>query len=177
MSSAFRFNGPSGEHATKKLEPRTRERSRTRITTCLAGARAGCASVRAVRRRWDTGFLSRLFGRTEEATADIAAFPSTDDRQSVVVWLRLLHPDFADDREQAATFALEDRLMAAVDASGTGTFDTNDLQRGSFGMHFLGRDADAMLEVIRPLLLGVSPGSYLAVRRGPPGTSEERMEL
>jgi hypothetical protein len=94
-----------------------------------------------------------------------------------VVWIGLLHPEFRDDREQARTFALEDRLMAAVDASGTGTFDTNDLQRGSFGMHFLGHDADSMLEVIRPLLGGVPPGSYLAVRRGPPGTSEERVEL
>lgn len=94
-----------------------------------------------------------------------------------MVWLRLLHPDFGDDREQARTFALEDRLMAAVDASGAGTFDTNDLQRGSFGMHFLAHDVDAMLEVIRPLLVGVPAGSYLAVRRGPPGTNEERVEL
>lgn len=94
-----------------------------------------------------------------------------------MVWLRLLDAEFANQSEQMRVFALEDRLMRAVDATGVGSFDTNDLVRGSFGMHFLGQDADTMLTVIRPLLVDVTPGSYLAVRRGPSGTSEERLEL
>lgn len=121
-------------------------------------------------------FLRRLFAGRDEGAYDAVAAMGQDERQCVTVWIRLFDAEFANETEQMRVFALEDRLMKAVDTSGAGTFDTNDLERGSLGMHFLGPDADAMLEVIRPLLVDAPEGSYLAVRRGPAGTSEERME-
>ncbi len=121
------------------------------------------------------GFLRGLFGGAPAKEPEASVAP--DARHSVAVWVRLFDAAFENEREQLATFALEDRLMAAMDASGAGTFDTNDLERGAFGMHFAGPDADAMIAVLQPLLEKAPPGSYLAVRRGPPGTSQERIDL
>ena len=44
-------------------------------------------------------------------------------------------------------------------------------------MRFQGQDADAMTAVLVPLMEGVLPGSYLAVRRGPYGAAEDRVDL
>jgi hypothetical protein len=44
-------------------------------------------------------------------------------------------------------------------------------------MRLLGPDPDRIVEVLRPLLAGVPARSYLTVRRGPPGTAEERIEI
>lgn len=98
-------------------------------------------------------------------------------RQQVAVLLRLAHPELANEREQAAVYALEDRLMRALDASGAGSHETNELDRGFLRIELLGPDADRMVAVVRPLLADAPAGSYLAVRRGPEGTSEERLEL
>lgn len=118
-------------------------------------------------------FLRRLLGR--EAAAEAPLEPDT--RQAVTVLLRLSDPELTNDREQLAVFALEDRLMRTLDASGAGTHETNDLERGFLRIHLLGPDADRIVELVRPLLVEAPRGSYLAVRRGPEGTSEERLEL
>jgi hypothetical protein len=44
-------------------------------------------------------------------------------------------------------------------------------------MRMVGEDADAIVAVITPLLADVPEGSYLAVRRGPSGTGEDRIEV
>lgn len=119
-------------------------------------------------------FLRRLFGGVEESTA-VEVPP--DDRQAVTVLLRLNDPELANGREQAAVYALEDRLMRALDESGAGTHEGNDLDRGFLRITLVGPDADRIVEVIRPLLSEAAPGSYLALRRGAEGTSEERLDL
>lgn len=125
------------------------------------------------------GFLRRLFGAGQAAgdePSDGLALVD-DDRHSVTAWIRLDDPGFETEREQVRLFALEDRLMRVLDTSGVGEHDTNDLEHGFLGIRLLGDDADAVLAVIRPLLVDVPPGSYLAVRRGPPGTGEDRIDL
>ena len=119
-------------------------------------------------------FLRRLLGGGDE-TAPIAVGPDT--RQAVTVLVRLHDPELANDREQAAVYALEDRLMRALDEAGVGTHDTNELERGYLRISLLGPDADAIVEVVRAALADAPGGSYLAVRRGPEGTSEERVEI
>ena len=74
-------------------------------------------------------------------------------------------------------FALEDRLMRALFDSGAGDLDTNELDRGFFAIRFQGRDATAMVRVLLPLLDDVPRGAYLAVRPGPYGTAEDRIDL
>jgi hypothetical protein len=124
------------------------------------------------------GFLRRLLGGGGGGAEDgTSPAPVEDDRHAVAAWIRLGDPRFENEREQARLFALEDTLMRAMDASGVGEHDTNDLEPGYLAIRFLGPDADAMVAVLRPLLAGVPVGSYLAVRHGPPGTGEEREDL
>ena len=136
-------------------------------------------------------FLRRLFGPrgnepdevgqpAGEAVQDGDMVGWTDphpELHAVTVWLPLSDPELVAGREQMRMFALEDRLMKALDASGAGAFDTNDLERGFLRMHLYGPDADRIVEVVRPVLADAPAGSYLAKRRGPGGTSEERVDL
>jgi hypothetical protein len=119
-------------------------------------------------------FLRRLFGGADESPETLAV---TDERQRVTVLLRLSDPELTNEREQLAVYALEDRLMQALDEGGVGTHETNELERGYLRIQLLGKDADRILDAIRPLLADAPRGSYLAVRRGPEGSTEERLEL
>ena len=138
------------------------------------------------------GFLKRLFGSGGDgATADPgqpaddaewrqsaeATFEAHADKHRVTLWLRLYDPEFETMREQQKVFALENTLMRALDEAGAGEHDTNSLEKGYVAMRMVGEDADAIVAVIVPLLADASEGSYLAVRRGPAGTGEDRMEV
>jgi hypothetical protein len=109
--------------------------------------------------------------------ASEATFDAYADRQRVTVWLRLRHADFEDAREQRRLFALEDDLMRALDESGAGEHDTNSLEGGYLAIRLIGDDADAVVAVVLPLLAGTERGSYLAVRRGPAGSGEDRIPV
>ena len=123
------------------------------------------------------GFLRKIFGRTEEEESEGSEEPIVEDRQSVVAWIRLGDRDFENEREQQRLFELENRVMRALEASGEGSYDTNDLAPGFFRMTMLGPDADRIVAIVTPLLRATPAGSYLAVRHGPSGSSEERVEI
>lgn len=106
-----------------------------------------------------------------------ATFEAHADKHRVTLWLRLYDPDFENTREQLKAFALENALMRALDDAGAGEHDTNSLEKGYLAMRMVGEDADAIAAVIVPLLADVPEGSYLALRRGPAGTGEDRLEL
>jgi hypothetical protein len=122
------------------------------------------------------GFLRRLFARDAEEL-DAPQEPVAEDRQSVVAWIRLGDRNFENEREQQKLFELENRVIRTLEGSGIGSYDTNDLVPGFFRMTMLGPDADRIVEVVAPLLRDTPAGSYLAVRRGPSGSSEERFEI
>lgn len=109
--------------------------------------------------------------------ASDATFELHGDRHRVSVWLRLTDPAFENEREQLRLFQLEDRVMRALDAAGTGEHDTNALEAGYLAIRLVGPDADAIVDTIIPLLGDAPPGSYLAVRRGPSGTAEDRLDV
>jgi hypothetical protein len=141
------------------------------------------------------GFLKRLFGGgsgdsvaasgasggqaddSEWREAAEATFDVNADRHRVSVWVRLYDPDFETTREQLKVFALENQVMRALDAAAVGEHDTNSLERGYMAMRLFGDDADAIVEVVLPLLAEAPEGSYLAVRRGPVTTGEDRIEV
>jgi len=141
------------------------------------------------------GFLKRLFGGgsgdsvassgssggqaddSEWREAAEATFDVNADRHRVSVWVRLYDPDFETTREQLKVFALENQVMQALDAAAVGEHDTNSLERGYMAMRLFGDDADAIVEVVLPLLAEAPEGSYLAVRRGPVTTGEDRIEV
>jgi hypothetical protein len=122
------------------------------------------------------GFLRRIFGSGGSAESG-SDEPYLEPRPQLTVWIRLGDASFENEREQQRTFELENRLIAAVDASEAGTYDTNNLERGFFGMRILTDDPDRAIAVIRPLLTDAANGSYLTVRRGAAGSSEERLEI
>lgn len=139
------------------------------------------------------GFLKRLLGGAGGASDDMdvsadgapdgegllmaseATFDLHADRQRVSVWLRLHSAAFEDEREQQRVFELENRIMRALDDTGVGEHDTNSLEPGYFAMRLIGDDADAIVEVVEPLLGDAPSGSYLAVRHGGAGTGEDRV--
>jgi len=144
------------------------------------------------------GILKRLFGGGDAADGrdpsssasrpagggaedmPLTAGPVTDgdpSLQRVVAWIPLNDPTFESSREQQRLFALEDRLMRALFDSGAGDLDTNELDRGYFAIRFQGRDADAMVSVLLPLIGDAPRGSYLAVRHGRYGAAEDRIDL
>lgn len=137
------------------------------------------------------GLLKRLFGGGDqggpaaEGPADDAewlrsaeaTFEAHADKHRLTLWLRLYDPSFETMREQQRAFALENTLMRALDAAGVGEHDTNALERGFLAMRMVGEDADAMVAVVLPLLADVPEDSFLAVRRGPAGTGEDRIEV
>jgi hypothetical protein len=138
------------------------------------------------------GFLKRLFGggdgdgggATGQSADDAqwrqsaeATFEAHADKHRVSFWMRLYDPNFETMREQQRVFALENTLMRALYEAGTGEHDTNSLERGYMAMRMVGEDADAIVAAILPLLSDAPEGSYLAVRRGPVGTGEDRIEV
>ena len=138
------------------------------------------------------GFLKRLFGGGDDEGGAPGGQPADDsewrqsaeatfeahaDKHRVTFWMRLYDPDFETMREQQKVFALENTLMRALDEAGAGEHDTNSLEKGFMAMRMVGEDADAIVAVILPLLTEAPEGSYLAVRRGPAGTGEARVEV
>jgi hypothetical protein len=136
-------------------------------------------------------FLKRLLGgapdgpaRTAEGEdpgatleAGDATFELHGDQHRVSVWLRLNDPTFENEREQVRLFLLEDRIMRALDEAGTGEHDTNALEAGFLAIRLVGPDADAIVGTVQPMLGDAPPGSYLAVRRGPSGSAEDRVDI
>lgn len=121
--------------------------------------------------------MRRLLGGGGGTEHDQATAATADDREQLTVLLRLSDPELLNEREQMHVYALEDRLMKALDESGAGTHETNELEGGYLRIQLLGPQAESIAEVVRPHLADAPLGSYLAIRRGPPGTSEERLQL
>ena len=138
------------------------------------------------------GFLRRLFGGADDGGSPLAGQPADDaewrqsaeatfeahaDKHRVTFWMRLYDPSFETMREQQKAFELENGLMRALDETGAGEHDTNSLEQGYLAMRMVGEDADAIVSVVLPLLAEAPEGSYLAVRRGPAGTGEDRIRV
>src|SRR3954453_19351098 len=107
-------------------------------------------------------FLRRLLGgASTSADDDGPDAPAVDERQAVTAWVRLGDRNFENEREQQQLFALENHLIRAVEESGAGSYDTNELADGFFALRVAGPDVDALLPVVRGVLARVPAGSYL----------------
>jgi hypothetical protein len=136
-------------------------------------------------------FLKRLLGGAPDESsrpasgdepgapleASEATFELHGDQPRVSVWLRLTDPAFENEREQMRLFLLEDRIMRALEEAGIGEHDTNALEAGFLAIRLVGPDADEIVETVQPMLGDAPPGSYLAVRRGPSGSAEDRVDI
>jgi hypothetical protein len=113
----------------------------------------------------------------EWLAASDASFDASAERHRVTIWLRIFDPSFETTREQLRVFALENEVIRALEGANVGEHDTNSLEKGFMAIRLIGDDADAIVAVVMPLLDDAAAGSYLAVRRGPRRTGEDRIEL
>jgi len=78
-------------------------------------------------------------------------------------------------------FALEGRLKAAIAAAGVGEFDGNEVATdGSDGnLYMYGPDADALFDVVRPVLDATDfmRGARVRLRYGPPEDGVREVEV
>jgi hypothetical protein len=113
----------------------------------------------------------------EWLVASEAAFDASAERHRVTIWLRLFDPTFETTREQIKVFAIENEVISALEGAGVGEHDTNSLEKDYMAIRLIGDDADAIAAIVMPLLDDAAEGSYLAVRRGPRRTAEDRVEI
>ncbi len=115
-------------------------------------------------------WLSRLFGK-----------PS-DDRNAAPEHAVIVHFQYGS-TDLTRIFELEDLLESAIEASGAGEFDGNEVATdGSDGnLYMYGRDADQLFETVRPILESTDfmQGATVVLRYGPPkdGVREKKVIL
>ena len=79
--------------------------------------------------------------------------PHADDERDLLVVIRLSNRQMGTRAERDALERLGERLEAAVVEAGVGEFDGDELGGGECTLFFCGPDEDAILAVLRPLLL------------------------
>lgn len=91
----------------------------------------------------------------------------TSEQQAVLVDLRL-SCDFGSDAERQRVYELEDKLIAALDASGAGEVDGTEFGGGGVTLFAYGPDADALYAAMHDLILEFGPtqGSSATLRYG-----------
>ena len=102
---------------------------------------------------------------------------TSDDQQAVIIYLRLSDDQFGAEGESFALYDVEEALGEAVKRAGE--LDGHEIGGGFFTVYVYGSNADAMLQTIARVLARHTPkpGSYVLLRRGPPGSSSQRFEL
>ena len=70
-------------------------------------------------------------------------------------------------------------MIAAVEESGAGEFDGNEIGGGFFTLYMYGPSALELWEAVAPLLrrFQASAGSYAIRRYGKPGADQDRVDL
>ena len=74
---------------------------------------------------------------------------------------------------------IEDPLIDAIEATGVGEFDGNEIGPDGALLFMYGPDADALWRVVEPVLRdgNLGSGSYAVLRYGPPGARESQIDI
>jgi hypothetical protein len=118
------------------------------------------------------GILKKLFGREPEA----AAAPA--EEQAVIIHLPGSGlPDVVYEEYDLST--LEDQLIEAVEASGSGEYDGDEFGPGEVVFYLYGPDAEALFSAIEGTLRAypLSQSAWAVIRRGPPGSPQREVVL
>jgi hypothetical protein len=97
----------------------------------------------------------------------------------VLVHIPLTDQEFGNSAEREAIFALENQLLAAIQAAGAGEFDGNEFGDGQCTLYMYGNDADRLFGSIEAILRSsplASRGNAI-VRYGPPGAGHKQVSL
>lgn len=99
--------------------------------------------------------------------------------QALIVTIPLSDGKSGKHDEVQRLFKLEDELMKAIEDSGVGEYDGNEIGEGTFTMYAYGPSAKKLLDVALPVLAKyrLPPGSRAVKRYGKPGAKEERIPI
>ena len=102
-----------------------------------------------------------------------------NNEQAIIIHLRFSDSEGGTREEQEKMFALEDKIITAIDHSEAGVYDGNEIGGGEFTIYIYGRSAERLWDIVSPLMktLHARNGSYLIMRDGGPGASEKRVPL
>lgn len=113
-----------------------------------------------------------------KAAADVVRSAS---EQAVIVHYELSDDEFGSADEREAVYALEDRLMAAIDAKGAGELDGNEFGGGEVVLYAYGPDALRLFAVMESTLRAFPARPAHAVLRlgeaDDPSAEEIRIDL
>jgi hypothetical protein len=102
-----------------------------------------------------------------------------NERQSVIVSIKMTGERFGTEDERDRLEDLEDRLDDLLDGSDVGELDGNEVGMGFWTLYFYVPDANALWDAIQPTIRDYGPptGSYVEKRYGGPDDAEETFEL
>lgn len=103
---------------------------------------------------------------------------SSSNEQAVLVFLRGSGlPDHVYEEFDVAT--LEDSLIQAIDSAGVGEFDGNEFGPDEVVLYMYGPDAEALWEVIKPIIEAypLCQGARIQIRPGGPDVSGREVSL
>jgi len=105
--------------------------------------------------------------------------PATEQEQAVIVWIRLADDDSGSTEEREHFFKVEDEVLRAVENSGAGEYDGNEIGEGFFKLYTYGPSAERLWDIIVPVLkqFQIPSGSYVVKRYGRPGSKQDRIVL
>ena len=99
--------------------------------------------------------------------------------QALIVTVPLSGGDWEDDEQVERLFKLEEEVMKAIEDSGAGEYDGNEIGEGTFTMYAYGPSASKLFGVAMPILAKyqLPSGSQAMMRYGRPGAEEDRIPI
>ncbi len=99
--------------------------------------------------------------------------------QAVLVHFQLSDSGFGAPSELEVLGGLAEDLREVVAEKAVGEYDGHDVGEGQYTLYLYGPDADALFDVIEPVLVQQKwPTNVVAVKRyGPPGATEVRVAV
>lgn len=104
---------------------------------------------------------------------------TADEKQALMVTIRLCSGEMGDNAERERIIALEHALSDAIENSSAGELDGDEYGGGECTIYIYGPSAERLFSVAWPLLkdFRAPSGSYLIKRYGDCGTEERRIPL
>lgn len=100
---------------------------------------------------------------------------------AVIVHFALNGGDYGTEAQREALFALEDRLIQAIDAAGAGEFDGNEFGGGEAVLYAYGPDASVLYAAMEPHLRDCEPRPAFAILRfgdvSDPEATQQRLDF
>lgn len=112
-------------------------------------------------------------------SSDSPSNSSAPANDSVEEHAVLIHVGTPEDPDQFGLDLIEAPIIEALEGSGAGELDGNEVGPDGAVIYLYGADADVLHTVVKPALeeAPIPPGSYLIKRYGGPGAPQERIDL